>query len=327
MPEHKPTAGKVPSPRKADGPTDVPASSWRASLRRTVGEFGKDNLTDLAAGLTYYAILSVFPALLVLVALVGMAGPEATQTMTDNISRAVPEDAGELLTTAISTLQGNQTAAGVFGLISLAVALWSASGYVAAFMRTSNIVYDIPEGRPFWKTLPLRVGITVVLVILVTLTVLGVTFTGSAAQWLGDLVGLGSTAVMVWDIAKWPVLLFMVMFMVAFLYWAAPNAKRKFRWVSPGSALAVVLWLLASAGFAFYVANFASYGNTYGSMATVIIFLVWLWISNIAILLGQEFNAEIERGRAMSEGLPGDEEPYVELRDTPDEEHASHRGK
>ncbi|CAL9346892.1 hypothetical protein SUDANB121_00396 [Nocardiopsis dassonvillei] len=302
---------------EADAPTDMPASSWWASLRRTVTEFRADALTDLAAGLTYYAILAVFPALFVLVSLVGLAGPEATRTLTENITGTVPADAGRLLTTAIENLQANQAAAGIFGLVSLAVALWSASGYIAAFMRASNVVYDVPEGRPIWKTLPIRVGVTLLMVVLLTLTVVGVTLTGGAAEWLGNLLGLGPTVVTVWDIAKWPVLLLMVVFMIALLYWASPNARRGFRWVSPGSVLAIVLWILASAAFAFYVANFASYGRTYGSLATVVIFLVWLWISNIAILLGEEFNAEIERGRAISGGLPEDAEPYVEMRDDP----------
>jgi membrane protein len=312
------------SPEEAEKPTDMSASSWWASLRRTVGEFKEDALADLAAGLTYYAILSLFPALLVLVSLLGLAGPSATQTLTDNISATMPADAAGLVTTAIENLQGNQAAAGVFGLVSLAIALWSASGYIAAFMRASNVVYDVPEGRPIWKTLPIRVGVTLLMVVLLSLTVVGVALTGSAAAWVGQLLGLGSTVVTVWNIAKWPVLLLIVVFMIALLYWASPNAKRGFRWVSPGSVLAVVLWLLASAAFAFYVANFASYGRTYGTMATVVVFLVWLWITNIAILLGEEFNAEIERGRAISGGQPVDEEPYVDMRDAPKKKHRAH---
>ncbi|WP_370462366.1 YihY/virulence factor BrkB family protein [Nocardiopsis sp. FR6] len=303
----------------------MPATSWWASLRRAVKEFRSDGLADLSAGLTYYAILSVFPALFVLVSLLGLAGPQATRFLTENVAGTMPADIGGLLTTAIQNLQGNQAAAGIFGLVSLAVALWSASGYVAAFMRASNVVYDVPEGRPIWKTLPIRVGVTLLMVVLLSLTVVGVILTGGVAEWLGNLLGLGPIVVTVWDIAKWPVLLFMVVFMIALLYWASPNARRGFRWVSPGSVLAIVLWMLASAAFALYVANFASYGRTYGSLATVVIFLVWLWITNIAILFGEELNAEIERGRAISGGLPEDEEPYVELRDEPKERQGSHK--
>ncbi|MFD6953297.1 ribonuclease [Nocardiopsis sp. TSRI0078] len=322
---HSPDPGSGPSSREETRtptePTDMSASSWGSSLRRTFSEFSKDGLSDLAAGLTYYAILSIFPALLVLLSLLGLAGPAATRILTENASAAMPAQAGELLTTVIENLQGNQAAAGVFGIISLAVALWSASGYIAAFMRASNVVYDVPEGRPIWKTLPIRVGVTLLMVVLLTVTVVAVTVTGGVAEWFGNLLGLGPTVVTVWSIAKWPVVLLIVVFMIALLYWASPNAERGFRWVSPGSVLAIVLWLLASAAFAFYVANFASYSRTYGSMATVVVFLVWLWISNIAILLGEEFNSEIERGRAISGGQPADEEPYVELRDEPKKKH------
>ncbi|WP_150244013.1 YihY/virulence factor BrkB family protein [Nocardiopsis quinghaiensis] len=325
---HSPDSGDSPTPREeARTPTDMSASSWGASLRRTFSEFGDDGLSDLAAGLTYYAILSIFPAILVLVSLLGLAGPEATQTLTQNISDAMPEQVGDIVTTAIGTLQGNRAAAGVFGVLSLLVALWSASGYLAAFMRASNVVYDVPEGRPIWKTLPIRVGVTLLMVVLLTVTVVAVTVTGTVAEWVGSLLGLGPTVVTVWSIAKWPVVLLIVVFMIALLYWASPNAKRGFRWLSPGSVLAVVLWLLASAAFAVYVANFASYSRTYGSMATVVIFLVWLWISNIAILLGEEFNSELERGRAISSGQPEDEEPYVELRDQPKNKKKHGRSK
>ncbi|NYH51461.1 membrane protein [Nocardiopsis arvandica] len=322
---HSPDSGEDPSSREEarapSKPTGMSGSSWWASLRRTFKEFSDDGLSDLAAGLTYYAILSLFPAILVLVSLLGLAGPAATQTLTQNISGAMPAQVSEIVTTAIGTLQGNRAAAGVFGLISLVVALWSASGYIAAFMRASNVVYDVPEGRPIWKTLPIRVGVTLLMVVLLTVTVIAVAVTGGVAEWVGNILGLGSTVVTVWSIAKWPVVLLIVVFMIALLYWASPNAKRGFRWISPGSVLAVLLWLLASAAFAVYVANFASYSKTYGSMATVVIFLVWLWISNIAILLGEEFNSEIERGRAISAGQPEDEEPYVELRDQPKEKH------
>uniref|UniRef100_UPI00373AE1C1 YihY/virulence factor BrkB family protein n=1 Tax=Nocardiopsis alkaliphila TaxID=225762 RepID=UPI00373AE1C1 len=306
----------------------MPKSSWWGALRRTVREFSADNVSDLAAALTYYAILSLFPALLVLVSLLGLAGPDATRTLTENASALLPQDVAGLVNTAIENLQGNQAAAGLVGIASLAVALWSASGYIAAFMRASNVVYDVPEGRPIWKTLPIRVGVTLTLVVLMTFTVLAVAASGGIAERIGQLIGLDSTVVTVWNIAKWPVLLLLMAFMIALLYWASPNAKRGFRWVSPGSLLAVLIWLVASLAFAFYVANFASYGQTYGSMATVVIFLVWLWISNIAILLGEEFNAEIERGHEVEAGrVSPDEEPYVQMRDRPKKKGRRRSGK
>lgn len=305
-----------PQQQEASAPTELPKRSWTGSMRRTVAGFRDDNLLDLAAALTYYAVLSIFPALLVLVSLLGLAGQSATRALTDSIS-AAPADVAGMLTSVLENVQRSQATAGIFGIIGLAVALWSASGYIGAFMRASNVVYDVPEGRPIYKTLPIRVGVTLLMVVLLAVAAVAVVVTGGLAEQAGQLLGLGPTAVMVWRIAKWPVLVFVVAFMIALLYWASPNAKRGFRWVTPGSVLAIVIWLLASGAFAVYVANFSSYNQTYGSMAAVIIFLVWLWITNIAILLGEEFNAELERGRALAEGHPENEEPYVELRDIP----------
>jgi membrane protein len=204
----------------------------------------------------------------------------------------------------------------VVALAGLAAALWSASGYVAGFMRASNVIYDVPEGRPIWKTLPIRVVVTLVTLVLLAAAAIAVVVSGPLARKAGDLLGLGSAAVTAWNIAKWPVLLLVAAFLISLLYWASPNAKHGFRWVTPGGLLAIALWLVASMGFALYVANFASYNKTYGSLAGVIIFLVWLWITNIAILLGAELNAELERGRAIAAGIPEKREPYVEPRDT-----------
>src|SRR3954463_11944275 len=290
---------------------------WVATLKRSVREFSDDNITDWAAALTYYSILSIFPALIALISVVGLLGDSATQSLIDNISSATPGPAKDIFTSAVQNLQKSQGAAGVLFFVGIAGALWSASGYVAAFMRASNAIYDIPEGRPIWKTLPVRVGVTLVLLVAVAMSAIAVTVTGGLAKQVGNLIGVGDTAVTVWDIAKWPVLLVIVSLMFAFLYWAAPNVKQaKFRWVSPGGVLAVVLWIVASALFAFYVANFSSYNKTYGALGGVIAFLIWLWISNIAILLGAEVNAELERGRRIEGGHPADKEPFVEPRDT-----------
>jgi membrane protein len=201
-------------------------------------------------------------------------------------------------------------------VLGLALAIWSASGYVAAFMRASNTVYDIPEGRPIWKTLPTRVVTTVVGLVMIVMAAIIVVFTGPVAQQAGDMLGLGQAAVTAWGIVKWPVLLVIMITMVGILYWAAPNAKQGFKWVSPGGVIGIVIWLIASGLFAFYVANFGNYNKTYGTFAGIIIFLIWIWISNIAILLGAEINAELARARAEVDGLPEGAEPYVELRDT-----------
>ena len=301
-----------------DKPTDVPGGGWFQVLKRTGKEFSNDNLTDWAAALTYYSILSIFPALIALVSILGLVGHSATQPLIDNLNSVAPGPAKQIFTTAIMNLQKSQGAAGVLFIVGILGAIWSASGYVAAFMRASNAIYDVPEGRPIWKTAPVRVSVTIVLMVLVAVSAVAVAVTGGLAKQVGNLVGVGDTAVTVWDIAKWPVLLLIVSFMFAFLYWAAPNVKQpKFRWVSPGGLLAVVVWIVASALFAFYVANFGSYNKTYGALGGVVTFLVWLWISNIAVLLGAELNAELERERAIRGGMePADREPFVEPRDT-----------
>ncbi|WP_327732802.1 YihY/virulence factor BrkB family protein [Streptomyces nojiriensis] len=313
------TAGPDPQveERAPDRPTDLPRRSWKAVLRGAVKEFKDDELADRAAALTYYGVLALFPALLVLVSLLGLAGESATKQVLDNLQKLAPGSARDVITDAVQQLQGHSGAGSLLAVVGLVVAVWSASGYIAAFIRTSNAVYDMPEGRPVWKVLPLRLALTVTLMVLACASALIVVFSGSLARQVGTALGIGDTALTVWSIAKWPVLVLLVTIMIAILYWAAPNAKgRGFKWVTPGSLLALAIWMAASAGFAFYVANFASYNKTYGTLAGVIIFLVWLWITNLAILLGLEFDAEMARQRAIAGGLPEDEEPYVEPRDT-----------
>jgi membrane protein len=303
--------------RAPEGPAKLGKRSWLGVLRRTVKEFKDDNLTDWAAALTYYGVLAIFPALLALVSVLGLIGPSATQPLIDNLGAVAPGPAKQIVTSAVQNLQKNSGAAGVLFIVGIAGALWSASGYVAAFMRASNAIYDVGEGRPIWKTVPTRVLTTLVLLVMLAAVTIAVTLTGGLAQQVGKLVGIGDAAVTVWDIAKWPVILAVVITMFAILYWAAPNVKHpRFRWISPGGVVGVLLWILASAAFAFYVANFASYNKTYGALGGVIVFLVWLWISNIAILLGAEFNAELERGRQIEAGHPADREPFLEPRDT-----------
>jgi membrane protein len=271
-----------------------------------------------AAALTYYGILSIFPGLLVLVTALRVFGPDTVQRVADNLKGVAPGAATKILTDAANNLQhGRAGAAGLVAIVSLAGAIWSASGYVNVFMQASNAVYDVPEGRPIWKKLPVRLGVTIVTGILLVISALIVVFTGGLAQRVGQALGLGSGVVTAWDIAKWPVLLIIASLIFAILYWASPNAKHGgFRWVSPGGVLAVILWLVASAGFALYATNFSSYNQTYGSLAAVIVFLVWLWITNIAILLGAEFDAELQRSRAVQAGHSETDEPYLELRDT-----------
>ena len=309
------TEGSAPPPPAT--PTKLKGSSWLGVLRRTVREFKRDNLTDRAAALTYYGILAIFPAILALVSILGLVGRSATQPLIDNLGKVAPGPARQIFTSAIHNLQQSRGAAGVLLIVGLGGALWSASSYVAAFMRASNEIYDVEEGRPIWKTIPTRVLTTLVLLVMLGAVAVGVTFTGGLAKQLGNTLGVAGTAVNIWDIAKWPVILLVVVAMFAIMYWAAPNVKHpKFQWVSPGGIAGVVLWLVASAAFAFYVANFSSYNKTYGALGGIIVFLVWLWISNVAILVGAEFNAEIERGRQLEAGHPETEEPFLEPRDS-----------
>jgi membrane protein len=297
-----PNGGRARSP---DGPEDVRRRGWFAVLKRTVREFREDNLTDWAAALTYYTVLSIFPALIALIAILGLAGqnPQTTNALLRIIGDIGPSSAVQTFKGPIQSLVTNKSGAGILLVLGLATALWSASSYVGAFMRASNAIYEREEGRPFWKLRPTQLLVTLVMVLLVALVGIAVVVTGPLAKAIAGPIGLGHVAVTIWDIAKWPVLLLVVMLMLAVLYYWAPNVKPpKFRWITPGSVVAVGIWILASGAFAVYVANFGSYSKTYGSLGGVVIGLVWLWISNIAVLLGQELNAELERQRELESG-------------------------
>jgi membrane protein len=294
-----------------DSPADMQKQTWLATAKRSFSEFKDDNLTDWAAALTYYGVLALFPALIALISLVGlvMSPQKVTQVLTDTVSALGPASAVETFQGPIENIANNQSTAGIMLIVGLALALWSASSYVGAFMRASNAIYEREEGRPFWKLRPLQLLVTLVLVLLAALVVIALVVTGPVAEAIGGAVGLSDMAVTVWQYAKWPVMLVVVMFMLAVLYWASPNAKHAgFRWVSPGAVLAVIIWILASAAFAFYVATFSSYNKTYGALAGVVVFLIWLWITNVAVLLGAEVDAETERSREIEAGVPGAEE-------------------
>jgi membrane protein len=314
---HDDPAVHVDEERAPAGPAGLPARSWMRTLGRTVRETKRDNLTDLAAGLTYYALLSIFPMLLAVLSILGLFGESATRPLIDNLRELAPGSARDTVITAVENLQRSQGAAGVLFVISLAGALWSASRYIAAFMRAANVIYEVDEGRPIWKKIPVRLGMTVVLAIALVAATLAVVVTGDLASQAGELLGLGDTAVTVWNFAKWPAAVVLVALLLALLYWAAPNVRHPgFRWLTPGAVLAIVVWVAGSVGFTIYLANFSSYNRTYGTLAGVIIFLVWLWLTNLGVLLGAQLNAELERGRQIEGGLPPDEEPFLEHRDT-----------
>jgi membrane protein len=296
--------------QESGGPPHARKGSLIQTLKRTVTEFKEDDLTDRAAALTYYSVLSIFPALIALVSIVGLVwDPETvTETLTDIVESMGPSSAADTFAGPIEDVTRSQGTAGVALVLGILGALWTASGYVGAFMRASNEIYEVEEGRGIVKLRPLQVLVTLVLVLLLGVVVAAVALTGPVAEEIGSRIGVGSTAVTVWNITKWPVLAVLVLFMLALLYYSAPNVKLPgFRWITPGSVLAIVVWLAASAGFAFFVANFGSYNKTYGALAGVIVALVWLWLTNVAILLGAELNAEVERSRELRQEIPGAE--------------------
>jgi membrane protein len=292
------------------GPTDLPKRSWKAILKRTVKEFQDDNLTDWAAALTYYGVLSLFPMLIALVAVLGIVGQQSSVgTLLDSFREAGLQSVAENIEEPLTGVVEQKGGAGALLGFGLALSLWSASGYLGAFMRAANQVYEVEEGRPFWKLRPMQVGVTLIGVLLLSLVAIGLVVTGPFAEAIGNAIGVGDTAVEVWSIAKWPVMLAIVLAVVDLLYYIAPNVRQpRFRWITPGGLLAVALWVIASLGFGFYVSNFGSYNATYGTLGGVISFLVWLWISNVALLLGAELDAELERERELKAGLPAERE-------------------
>ena len=286
-----------------------------------MAEFQEDNLSDWAAALTYYGLLSLFPALIAMVSLLGLFGDPKTTTssLTEIITSIGPESAAETFSGPIESIISNQRAAGFALVLGLAVALWSASAYVGAFMRASNIIYETAEGRPFWKLRPLQLAVTLAMVLLMVALALGLVLTGPVVEAVAGPIGLGDTAVDIWGIAKWPVMVAIFILMVDVLYYASPNAKlRGFRWVTPGCLVALAVWAIASAAFAFYVANFGSYDKTYGTLGGLVALLVWFWISNLAVLFGHQLNAERERSAEIEEGLPrAEQEIQLEPRAEP----------
>jgi membrane protein len=309
-------------PRRDYRPTGTSqGTSLSATLKRTVTEFSEDNLSDWAAALTYYGLLALFPALIALVGLIGLVGDphSTTKTITQIVTKIGPSSAAQTFAGPIKSITAHKSTAGIMGIVGLAVALWSASSYVGAFMRASNVIYETPEGRPIWKLRPLQVLVTFVMVVLLALVALAIVLTGPIVTAVAKPLGVSAAAVNIWDIAKWPVLLIVVITMIAVLFYASPNVKLAgFKWVTPGALLAVVVWLIASALFAFYVANFGSYDKTYGTLGGVVIFLVWMWLTNTALLLGMELNAERERSRELEAGVPrADRELQLDARSTP----------
>ncbi|HVX20297.1 MAG TPA: YihY/virulence factor BrkB family protein [Acidimicrobiales bacterium] len=299
------------------GPTDLPKPSLVAVLKRSRVEFRNDNLTTLAAALTYYGVLAMVPGLIVLFAVLALLGKHATDRIVAQVDAVAPGSTGHFVHTLLVQAQTHKTGSGITAVVGVLIALWSASSYVNGFRQASNVIYGIGEGRPAWKTVSLRVAITVLAVVVLVACAAIVVVSGSVADEVGNAIGAGHAAVDAWNIAKWPVLLVLLSVLLAVLFWASPNAKvGGIRWVSPGGLLATALWLVFSALFAVYVTELSSYNRTYGPLAGIVVFLVWLWLSNVALLLGAEVNAELDHAKAIAEGLPDDVRPFAEPRDT-----------
>ncbi|QIS14407.1 YihY/virulence factor BrkB family protein [Nocardia arthritidis] len=305
--------------RRISNPVQLRWRTWRGVLGRTLMAVWSDELTDWAAALTYYSVLSLFPGLLLLTSLLGLLGHGATDSLIDTVHRLGPGSGTALMVDAINELHGARSLSGPLAIAGFGTAVWTSSGYVGAFIRAANSLYEVCEGRSIWKTLPLRFGLTAAMVVLVAACAIGVVVTGDLARGVGRWLGIGSAGVWLWEVLKWPVLALLVSVVCAVLYWVAPNVRQPgFRWLTPGSVLAVLVWIAASAGFAVYVANFGSYNRVYGSLAAAVIFLVWLWLTNLAVLLGAKFDAELVRGRGIEEGRPPDHKPVLPPRDLPE---------
>jgi membrane protein len=305
-------------PRKPDDPRDLHKPTWRFAMKRSIREFIDDQCTDVAAALTYYGVLALFPAMIAVVSLLGLfgQGPRTTDALLGIVDDLGPRTAVDTFRGPIENLTETQAAG--FGLVvGLLLALWSASGYVSAFSRAMNRIYEIEEGRPFLKLRPLQMLITLGAVLLISVVAAGLVLSGSLAEAVGRAVGMDQTAVTVWQVAKWPLLVAVVIVVIAVLYYATPNIQQpRFRWMSLGAFLALVVWVVASVLFAFYVSNFGSYDKTYGTLAGAVVFLLWLWITNLALLLGAEFDSELERGRQLQSGMEAEEELQLPPRDT-----------
>jgi len=301
-----------------DSPTDLHKRSWKYVLVKTFREFGTDQCSDIAASLVYFGVLALFPGLIAVFSLLGVVGQSdaAATTVLGIIDDVAPGGTADLLRGPVQEIASSPGAG--FALVTgLVLAVWSASGYVRAFGRGMNRIYEIDEGRPFWKLVPSQLLLTVVMVVLVTLAALLLVVSGPVAEALGRALGLGEAVVITWNIVKWPVLVAIVVLILAILYYGAPNAKQpRFRWISVGAVVAIVLLAVATVGFGLYVANFSNYDRTYGSLAGVVVFLLWLWIANMAILFGAELDAELERGRQLEAGIPAERELQLPPRDT-----------
>ncbi|MFG1885012.1 YihY/virulence factor BrkB family protein [Micromonospora sp. NPDC049102] len=300
--------------------------TWRGVLVRSVRNFVNDNCSDWAAALTYYGVLALFPSAIVVVALVGLvsSGERTLDTVVDLANQVgagsvvADEDGGVVgVIRSVVLQQSNTKVLLSFGLLG---ALWSASGFIGAFTRASNAIYGVDEGRPVWRLRPLQIGLAAVTLVLLAVVALALIVSGPVTDAVGDLINAGGLARTVWSVAKWPVLALVMMVLLSLLFWIAPNVRQpRFRWLTPGGAVALLSWAVVSFGFGFYVANFATYKTTYGSLGAAIAFLVWLYLSNSALMLGVQINAEVQRGRQLQAGEEDPDGPVLPPRRAADD--------
>ena len=306
------------APGKPQSLRQISRQSWAYLLRRTVREFLRDDCYGAAAGLTYQAVLAVFPGLIAVVSLLGVLGqgPQSARTILAIVRRLVPGEAVAILEPVVEQLASSSSAvlALVLGLLG---ALWFVSGYILAFGRAMNRIYQVEEGRPMPRLFGQTALVTLLLGLMALCAVLLLLISGPVARAVGEVLGFGSTVLLVWGIAKWPTLALILAVVIAVLYYTAPNVQQpRFRWLSPGALLAILVWLGGTALFGLYVGSFSNYDATYGSLAGGIVFLVWLWVTNLALLLGAVLDAEIERARELQAGIAAERQVQLPPRDT-----------
>jgi membrane protein len=289
-------------------------STWRGVLWRSLVGYPKGGCIDFAGAMTYRAVTAMIPSLVVIVSLVnlvtdGQAAVDAVVAILRDLGAgSIVANSG--LRTVLDSLLVKQGSASVLLGSGLFGAIWSGSGYVAAFTRASNRIYGVREGRPWWKVQLLQFGLATVALVLLAVEAAGLVISGPLAKLVGDRVHAGAPFRLAWSAGRWPVLVLIAVVLLSLLFWIAPNVRQpRFRWLTLGGTVALAVWIAVSFGFGLYVANFGSYDRTYGSLGAIMVFLVWLYLSNSALLLGVQVNAEVQRGRLIQAGEPDLETP------------------
>jgi membrane protein len=280
----------------------LPPAAWGRIAKRTFDQFRADGVTNLSAALTFRSVLSVFPALLALVALLGVLGqyPKTFNAILQIVGGFAPRSTVQTVSGPVREVIADKGGAGAVLGVGFAGAVWAASGYIGAFSWAANVIWEAPRGRSWYRQWPFNYAVTVVVLAVGTLIFVALAATGPVARSIGRQLGIGSTAIDIWNYAKWPALVVVVVTVIDWLYYIAPNVRPpSWRWLTPGALLAVTAWFATSLGFGYYVANFGSYNKTYGTLGAIVVFLLWLWLTNIALLLGIELNSEIERERQL----------------------------